>query len=315
MALIEARGLSKSYGSTRAVNDLSFDVVPGSVTGFLGPNGAGKSTTIRLMLGLDRGAGSTTYDGKPFHALAHPMRQVGTLLEAKAFHPTRSARNHLRMLAAPSGVSGKRVDEVLEFVGLGSVASKKPKSFSLGMGQRLGLAAALLGEPDTLLLDEPANGLDPAGINWLRAFLKDFAGTGRSVFVSSHLLAEMSLMADHLVVVGRGSLRFSGLVSDFVKQAGGTAVIVRGPDLAPLAGVLSTRPGVHVERRDADALAITGVAQAEVGDVAFAHGVVLHELLTQTASLEEAFLELTGGAEEFHGGTQASLASGSAADS
>jgi ABC-2 type transport system ATP-binding protein len=302
MTLVQARGLRKSYGSTRAVDDLSFDVRPGSVTGFLGPNGAGKSTTIRLMLGLDRGGGTTTYDGKPFAALDHPMRRVGTLLEAKAFHPTRSARNHLRMLAAPSGVSYKRVDEVLDFVGLSSVAGKKPKGFSLGMGQRLGLAAALLGEPDVLILDEPANGLDPAGINWLRQFLRDYARAGRSVFVSSHLLAEMSLMADHLVVIGRGSLRFSGPVDEFLRRARGTAVVVRGPDLGSLAAALTATPGVGVERRDDGALAITGIDQAAVGDLAFEHGVVLHELMTQTASLEEAFLELTGGAEEFAAG-------------
>jgi ABC-2 type transport system ATP-binding protein len=299
VTLVQARGLRKSYGSTRAVDDLTFDVRPGTVTGFLGPNGAGKSTTIRLMLGLDRGGGTTTYDGKPFAALDHPMRRVGTLLEAKAFHPTRSARNHLRMLAAPSGVPLKRVDEVIDFVGLASVAGKKPKGFSLGMGQRLGLAAALLGEPDVLILDEPANGLDPAGINWLRQFLKDYARTGRSVFVSSHLLAEMSLMADHLVVIGRGSLRFSGPVDEFLRRARGTAVVVRGPDLGPLAAALPATPGVGVERREDGALAITGILQAAIGDLAFAQGVVIHELMTQTASLEEAFLELTGGAEEF----------------
>jgi ABC-2 type transport system ATP-binding protein len=198
MAIIRASGLSKRYSGKLAVDDLSFEVKPGIVTGFLGPNGAGKSTTMRLMLELDRGPGTTTFDGRTYRELRDPLREVGTLLEATAFHPTRSARNHLRMLGTSNGIALRRVDEMLELVGLSSVARKKPKGFSLGMAQRLGLAAALLGEPHTLILDEPANGLDPAGINWLRGLLKAYAGQGRSVFVSSHLLAEMALMADHL---------------------------------------------------------------------------------------------------------------------
>jgi len=241
VAVIEARGLGKRYGSTVAVDDLSFDVRSGGVTGFLGPNGSGKSTTIRLMLGLDSGAGTTTFDGQRFVELDHPMQQVGALLDAKAFHPTRTARNHLRVLAAASKISKQRADDVLEFVGLESVAAKRPKNFSLGMGQRLGLAAALLGEPHTLILDEPANGLDPAGIQWLRSFLKDFAAKGHTVFVSSHLLAEMALMADQLVVIGRGRLITSGPVETFVSAASGTAVVVRGPDLAAC-GKRSTVP-------------------------------------------------------------------------
>ena len=306
MAVIEARGLAKRFGSTVAVDNLSFEVHPGSVTGFLGPNGAGKSTTIRLMLGLDRGQGRTTFDGRRYGELEHPMQQVGALLDAKAFHPTRTARNHLRVLAAASKISKHRADEVLEFVGLESVAGKKPKEFSLGMGQRLGLAAALLGKPHTLILDEPANGLDPAGIQWLRSFLKDYAGQGRTVFVSSHLLAEMALMADHLVVIGRGRLITSGPVEAFVSAASGTAVIVRGPDLAPLRQALDRADATVTDLPEGGGLSIAGLTQEQVGDLAFDRNVRLHELMTRTASLEEAFLEATAGSEEFHLDYQAS---------
>ena len=299
MAVIEARGLGKRYGSTVAVDDLSFDVRSGGVTGFLGPNGSGKSTTIRLMLGLDRGVGTTTFDGQRFVELDHPMQQVGALLDAKAFHPTRTARNHLRVLAAASKISKRRADDVLEFVGLESVATKKPKNFSLGMGQRLGLAAALLGEPHTLILDEPANGLDPAGIQWLRSFLKDFAAKGHTVFVSSHLLAEMALMADQLVVIGRGRLITSGPVEAFVSAASGTAVVVRGPDLAALREALD-RADAKVTELPEGALGVVGLTQEEVGDLAYERNVHLHGLMTRTASLEEAFLEATAGSEEFH---------------
>ncbi len=299
MAVIEARGLGKRYGSTVAVDDLSFDVRSGGVTGFLGPNGSGKSTTIRLMLGLDSGAGTTTFDGQRFVELDHPMQQVGALLDAKAFHPTRTARNHLRVLAAASKISKQRADDVLEFVGLESVATKKPKNFSLGMGQRLGLAAALLGEPHTLILDEPANSLDPAGIQWLRSFLKDFAAKGHTVFVSSHLLAEMALMADQLVVIGRGRLITSGPVEAFVSAASGTAVVVRGPDLAALREALD-RADAKVTELPEGALGVVGLTQEEVGDLAYERNVHLHGLMTRTASLEEAFLEATAGSEEFH---------------
>ncbi len=299
MAVIVARGLGKRYGSTVAVDNLGFEVHPGAVTGFLGPNGAGKSTTIRLMLGLDSGHGETTFDGRRYGELDRPLREVGSLLEAKSFHPTRTARNHLRMLAASNGIARGRADEVLEFVGLSSVAKKKPGNFSLGMGQRLGLAAALLGDPETLILDEPANGLDPAGINWLRTFLKDYAARDRSVFVSSHLLAEMALMADHLVVIGRGRLIAAGPVDDFLTSASGTALIVRGPDLGPLREALG-RMDATVAEIESGALSITGMTQAEIGDIAFERNVRLHELTTHTASLEEAFLEATAGSEEFH---------------
>ena len=304
MALIQAEGLGKSYAGKPAVAGLSFEVRPGTVTGFLGPNGAGKSTTMRLMLGLDQGAGTTTFDGRSFTALDHPMRHVGALLEAKPFHPTRKARNHLRMLAVANDIPTRRVNDVLEQLGLHEVAAKKPRTFSLGMGQRLGLAAALLGDPHTLILDEPANGLDPQGIQWLRQLLKHLAGEGRSVFVSSHLLSEMALMADELVVIGRGRLIAAGAVADFVRQAG-TAVLVRSPDAARLAELLRGREGVRVSGGTGE-LDLTGMTAEEIGDLAFENGIRLHELATRTATLEEAFLEATAGAEEFqaHGGAQ-----------
>ena len=298
MAVIEARGLGKRYGGKPAVDDLSFDVHPGSVTGFLGPNGAGKSTTMRLMLGLDHGAGTTTFDGVPFSSLQRPMLHVGALLEAKPFHPTRKARNHLRMLAVANGIPTRRVDEVLEQLGLSAVARKKPRTFSMGMGQRLGLAAALLGDPHTLLLDEPANGLDPQGIQWIRELLRGFAAAGRSVFVSSHLLSEMALMADQLVVIGRGRLIASGPVSDFVRSSRHNSVLVRSPQATDLAGAL-TEQGATVEAVEPGLLAVTGLDAAAIGDVAFDRSIRLHELAPRAATLEEAFLEATGGAQEF----------------
>jgi len=299
--VIEARGLTKRFGDHKAVDDLSFSVQPGIVTGFLGPNGAGKSTTMRLMTDLDRGAGSTTFDGKRFQDLPRPMRVVGILLEAKAFHPTRTARNHLRMLAAANAISYKRVDEVLELVGLTSVADKKPKSFSLGMGQRLGLAAALLGDPEVIMLDEPANGLDPQGITWLRDLLKAYAQQGKTVFASSHLLSEMALLADHLVVIGRGKMLADMPMSEFVAQSSHTSVIVRTPDYQRLSGLLTAR-GVQVSEEPYGRLSLVGIEQEAVGDLAFAEQMVVHELTTRSATLEEAFLEATAGSEEFQGG-------------
>ena len=298
MAVIEARGLGKVYGGKPAVEDLSFDVRPGSVTGFLGPNGAGKSTTMRLMLGLDHGAGSTTFDGVPFTALERPMTQVGALLEANPFHPTRKARNHLRMLAAANYIPVSRVDEVLEQLGLTAVARRKPKTFSLGMAQRLGLAAALLGDPHTLILDEPANGLDPQGIQWIRRLLKDFAATGRSVFVSSHLLSEMALMADQLVVIGRGRLIASGPVEEFVRRSTRSSVVVRSPQLTELVAVLE-RAGATVQPLAPGSVSVTGMAVERVGDLAFESSIRVHELANHSATLEEAFLEATGDAQEF----------------
>ncbi len=300
MATVVAEGLAKRYGSKQAVDDLSFRVDPGSVTGFLGPNGSGKSTTMRLMLGLDNGAGTTTFDGRSFRDLPDPARHVGALLEAKPFHPTRSARNHLRLLAAPNRIPDRRVDEVLEMVGLTSVARGKPKKFSLGMGQRLGIAAALLGDPHTLILDEPANGLDPQGIQWLRRLLKDLAGQGRAVFVSSHLLAEMALMADRLVVIGRGRLIASGQVDDFIRSSSATGVLLRSPDIERLGPALADR-GAFVQGQPDGSFVVTGMDRDEVGDVAHALGARLHELTVREATLEEAFLEATGLSEEFIG--------------
>ncbi len=301
MAVIEARGLAKSYGGKPAVTGLSFDVQPGTVTGFLGPNGAGKSTTMRLMLDLDRGAGTCTFDGQPFSSYAKPMRAVGALLEAKPFHPTRSARNHLRMLAAANDIPRGRVDEVLGLVGLADVAGKKPSTFSLGMGQRLGLAAALLGNPHTLILDEPANGLDPQGIHWLRGLLKSLASEGRSVFVSSHLLSEMALMADQLVVIGRGRMIANGPVEEFTKQSTRNHVQVRTPQAHDLAALIGHRlAGVgSVQAVAPGELSVVGLEAQEIGDLAFDNGIRIHELFTKKATLEEAFLELTGDAEEF----------------
>jgi ABC-2 type transport system ATP-binding protein len=296
--VIEATGLGKRFGDRRAVDNLSFTVQPGVVTGFLGPNGAGKSTTMRLMLGLDHGDGVTRFDGQRYRDIASPMRRVGVLLEAKAFHPTRTARNHLRMLAAANQIPDSRVDEVLALVGLESVARKKPKSFSLGMGQRLGLAAALLGEPDILMLDEPANGLDPQGITWLRDFLKAYAAHGRTVLASSHLLAEMELMADHLIVIGRGRLLADTGIADFVARSSHTSIVVRSPEAARLAELLTARGAIVVAEADGR-LSLTGPTQEQVGDLAFAERVPLHELTTRTATLEEAFLEATAGAQEF----------------
>ncbi len=300
MAVIEARGLGKSYGGKPAVVDLSFTVEPGSVTGFLGPNGSGKSTTMRLMLGLDNGVGTTTFDGMPFVGLRDPIRQVGALLEAQPFHPTRSARNHLRMLAAAAHIPPTRVDEVLELVGLSSVAKGKPKKFSLGMGQRLGIAAALLGDPHTLVLDEPSNGLDPQGIQWMRQLLRSLAAQGRSVFVSSHLLSEMALLADQLVVLGRGHLVATGPMADFVAANARTQVVVRSPDMPVLGPALESR-GATLAEQDG-AWTVGGLSQTEVGDLAHEHRVRLHELATQRATLEEAFLDATGLSQEFIGG-------------
>ncbi|HSK54068.1 MAG TPA: ATP-binding cassette domain-containing protein [Jiangellales bacterium] len=298
--MITAVGLRKEFGPKVAVDDLSFEVRPGVVTGFLGPNGAGKSTTMRLMLDLDRGGGETRFDGRRYRDIPRPMCQIGAVLEAKAFHPTRSARNHLLMLAAASGIGSGRVEEVLALVGLSDVASGRPKGFSLGMSQRLGLACALLGDPHTLVLDEPANGLDPHGIQWLRDVLKSLAAQGRTVFVSSHLLAEMALMADELVVIGRGRLIDSGPVSEFVGRFTRTSVLVRSPQASRLADRLAEE-GAAVDPLPDGSLVVAGADASAVGEIAAASGVVLHELTTRSASLEEAFLSATGAAEEYRG--------------
>jgi ABC-2 type transport system ATP-binding protein len=297
--MITATHLGKRYGAKVAVDDLTFEVRPGLVTGFLGPNGAGKSTTMRLMLELDHGSGETLFDGRRFGTIRHPMREIGAVLEARAFHPTRSARHHLRMLAAGSGIPATRVDEVLDFVGIAEVARRRPKGFSLGMAQRLGLAQALLGDPKTLILDEPANGLDPHGIHWLRDMLRALAAEGRTVLVSSHLLSEMSLMADELVVVGRGRMIYNGDVDGFVREFTRATVLVRSPRVDLLAAALRTLDGVVAEPAGAGSLRVYGAEAAAVGDLAFDAGIPLHELATTTASLEAAFMTATGDAEEY----------------
>ncbi len=297
--MIKAQHLSKKYRKKVAVDDVSFEVSTGKVTGFLGPNGAGKSTTMRLMLGLDNGKGSTTFDGKKLHQYAKPSKVAGILLEAKAFHPTRTAHSHLRVLAAAGGIPDKRVDEVLDIVGLKDVARKKPGKFSLGMSQRLGIAAAILGKPKYLMLDEPANGLDPEGIHWLRQFLKSYADNGNAVFVSSHLLSEMSLMADDLVVIGKGKLITTGSVQDFLDGAEGKGVFVRTAKLAQLERVL--RAKFSVEKLDGG-LKVSGGTTDEIGKLAFEAGVPILELANRSVSLEEAFLEITADSQEYKTG-------------
>jgi ABC-2 type transport system ATP-binding protein len=298
---VEAIALGKSYGATRAVDDLSFTLEPGVVTGFLGPNGAGKSTTMRLMLGLDRGDGDTRWDGRPLREHDHVTRMVGAHLDAKFFHPTRSARNHLRLLATEAKVPAARVDEVLSLVGLTEVARKKPKGFSLGMGQRLGLAGAILAEPQVLLLDEPANGLDPQSIQWLRDFLRHYARQGNVVFVSSHLLSEMQLMAEHLVVIARGRMVADESLDSFVARSTRNDVLVRCTDPTALAAALAAE-GIAAVVEGADGLAVTGADTDRVGDLAFRSGIGVRELTRRTASLEDAFLELTSGDQEFRTG-------------
>ncbi len=298
---VEAIGLGKTYGSTRAVDALSFELRPGMVTGFLGPNGAGKSTTMRLMLGLDGGEGRTLWDGKRLVEHDHVTRVVGAHLDAKFFHPSRSARNHLRMLATEASIPSSRIDEVIRLVGLDEVATKRPSGFSLGMGQRLGLAGAILAAPKVLLLDEPANGLDPQSIQWLRDFLRHYAGQGNTVFVSSHLLSEMSLMADHLVVIAAGRLIADESIVDFVARSTRNDVLVRCSDPAALAAAL-TAEGVVAVAEGPDGLAVQSADTDRVGDVAFRAGVSVRELTRRTASLEDAFLELTNDQQQFRTG-------------
>ena len=296
--MIKAEHLSKRYRRKMAVDDISFEVETGKVTGFLGPNGAGKSTTMRLMLGLDNGAGTTLFDGKKLHQYARPSQVVGVLLEAKAFHPTRSARNHLKVLADAGSIPMSRVDEALTAVGLTDVAKSKPGKFSLGMSQRLGIAAAILGQPKYLMLDEPANGLDPEGIAWLRQFIKDYADAGNAVFVSSHLLSEMAQMADNIVVIGKGKLIASTSIQHIVAQSSHNGVIVRSPHLSKLEKALKAE-GITFSKTTSNELQVMGVQTDDVGKLAFKAGVQLNELSGRAASLEEAFLELTAGSEEY----------------
>ena len=292
--LIEARNLTKDYGDKRAVDDLTFTVQPGVVTGFLGPNGSGKSTTIRLILGLDRASGGdVTVNGKHYRDHPAPLHEVGALLEARSVHSGRSAANHLLALAQTHGIPRRRVDELIDFVGLHDVARKRVGQFSLGMGQRLGIASALLGDPATLILDEPVNGLDPEGIHWIRNLLKSLAAEGRTVFVSSHLMSEMALTAEQIIVIGRGRLITDISVAEFVRQASGKVVHVRSPRAAELRAVLDA-PGVTVrEADDRGLLEVTGLSASEIGDAAIEQGIAIHELTPQQASLEEAFMTLT----------------------
>jgi ABC-2 type transport system ATP-binding protein len=295
--MIEAKQLTKRYRKQTVVDDLSFAIETGKVTGFLGPNGAGKSTTMRLMLGLDNGTGTTIYDGKHLHEYEQPSKVVGILLEAKAFHPTRTARNHLRVLAAAGNIPLSRVDEVLDIVGLSTVANKKPGKFSLGMSQRLGIAAAILGKPKYLILDEPANGLDPEGIAWLREFLKGYADQGNAVMVSSHLLSEMAQMADNILVIGKGKLIANTSIEALLAGKSGEHVVVRAADLALLTKVLDKNKYPYTLRDGA--LVVTGQSKEIIGELAFRAGIALHELSSEHASLEDAFLDLTGEAEEY----------------
>ncbi|WP_340687227.1 ABC transporter ATP-binding protein [Amycolatopsis coloradensis] len=299
--MIEAAGLTKRYGKTLAVNDLSFSVAPGEVTGFLGPNGAGKSTTMRMILGLDNPtSGQVRIGGKLYRELKDPLRTVGALLDAKWVHPNRSARAHLQWMARSNKIPAGRVDEVLEIVGLTSVAGKRAGGFSLGMSQRLGIAAALLGDPEVLLFDEPVNGLDPEGILWIRKFMHRLAGEGRTVFVSSHLLSEMALTASHLVVIGKGRLISQSSTEDFVARAAENTVKVRSPQLPALRAAL-TQASAQVT--DADrSLVVSGLDSEKIGEIAAANQIVLHELSPQTGSLEQAFMQITGDSVEYHTG-------------
>ncbi len=295
--MIRVSNLNKRYHNKQAVSDLSFQIETGKVTGFLGPNGAGKSTTMRLMLGLDLGGGSTTFDNKPLHSFSRPSKIVGAMLEAKAFHPTRTARNHLKVLADAGEVPLSRVDEVLEIVGLTSEVKGKPGKFSLGMSQRLGIAAALLGSPKYLILDEPANGLDPEGIAWLRDFLKSYADSGNAVFVSSHLLSEMSQMADNVVVIGKGKLIADTTIKDLVRGSSHTGVFVRVDDLDKMQTALQ-KSKVVFENLDGG-LKISGKSTDYIGKLAYSSKITVLELASRNASLEDVFLELTAGEEEY----------------
>jgi ABC-2 type transport system ATP-binding protein len=312
--MIEAQQLTKRYGEKTAVDGLDFTVKPGTVTGFLGPNGAGKSTTMRMIVGLDAPtSGSVTVNGQRYARHQAPLQEVGALLEAKSIHPGRSAYNHLRALALTHGIPRRRVDEVVELAGLGSVAKKRAGAFSLGMGQRLGIAAALLGDPQTVMLDEPVNGLDPEGVLWIRNLLTSLAAEGRTVFVSSHLMSEVALVADHLIIVGRGRLLADTTVQDLVREAGGDTVKVATDDPARMRDVLAG-PGVEITGRiGSEELQVTGMSAREIGLKAAEHGITLFELTTKAVSLEEAFMELTRDAVEYHGSTTGTETSGSAA--
>jgi len=300
--VIEVSGLTKHYGGTAAVQDLTFTVRPGIVTGFLGPNGAGKSTTMRMMLGLDRPtSGTATINGRRYADHRAPLHEVGALLDAKAVHPGRSARSHLRALAATHGIGNARVDQVITLTGLERVANKRVGGFSLGMGQRLGIAAALLGDPSVVILDEPVNGLDPDGVMWVRGLAKYLASEGRTVFLSSHLMSEMALTADHIVILGKGRLIVDEPTSALINRAG-TSVIVAGPGLDPLAQAV-TGGGGRVQQLGPDRLEISGPDARWIGEFAAEYRLVLHELTPRTASLEEAYLAMTRNETEYVAGS------------
>ena len=299
--MIEVTGVTKRYGEKVAVDDLSFEVRPGVVTGFLGPNGSGKSTTMRLVLGLDApDKGQTLVNGRPYRDHPAPLHEVGALLEARSVHTGRSAANHLLALAQTHGIPRRRVDELIDMVGLKDVAGKRAGGFSLGMGQRLGIASALLGDPRTVMLDEPINGLDPEGIQWVRRLLKSLAADGRTVFVSSHLMSEMSVTAEHLIVIGRGKLIADTGVEEFVRKASKRGVRVRSPEVEKLVELISG-PDIGVESVAPSVIEVSGLDSEQVGTIAAEHRIVLYELSPQTASLEEAFMELTRDSLEFHG--------------
>ncbi|WP_448059366.1 ABC transporter ATP-binding protein [Cellulomonas hominis] len=298
--MIEAIGLTKRYGAKTAVDQISFTVQPGKVTGFLGPNGAGKSTTMRMIMGLDRPtAGTVTVNGRPYVQHRSPLTEVGALLDAKAVHTGRSAANHLRAVAATHGIGPARVTEVIDMTGLAQVAKKRVGGFSLGMGQRLGIAAALLGDPRTLILDEPVNGLDPEGVQWVRNLVRYLASEGRTIFLSSHLMSEMALTADHLIVIGRGRIIADAPVADIVARASGTTVRVRSPHATRLVELMSGA-GVTVTALQPGLIEISGSTSEAIGEAAAGAGLVLHELTPLSASLEDAYMSLTADSVEYH---------------
>ena len=297
--MIEAHALTKRYGDKTAVDDISFTIAPGSVTGFLGPNGAGKSTTMRMIMGLDRPtSGAVTVNGKPYAQHRAPLAEVGALLDAKAVHTGRSARSHLRTMAATHNIPVTRVDEVIEMTGLATVARKRVGGFSLGMGQRLGIASAMLGDPRTLILDEPVNGLDPEGVQWVRRLVRSLANEGRTVFLSSHLMSEMAQTADQLLVIGRGRINAAGPVQEVIDSVSAAAVRVRSPRATELAALLEA-DGAAVTSPAPGALELRGIDAERVGELACARGIALHELSPRSASLEEAYMALTQDAVEY----------------
>jgi ABC-2 type transport system ATP-binding protein len=297
--MIEAHALTKRYGDKTAVDGISFTIAPGSVTGFLGPNGAGKSTTMRMIMGLDRpSSGTVTVNGRPYAKHRSPLSEAGALLDAKAVHPGRSARSHLRTMAATHNIPAARVDQVIDMTGLAAVAGKRVGGFSLGMGQRLGIASAMLGDPRTLILDEPVNGLDPEGVQWVRRLVRSLADEGRTVFLSSHLMSEMAQTADLLLVIGRGRIIAAGPVQEVIDSVSAAAVRVRSPRATELAALLEA-DGVAVTSSAAGALELRGIDAERVGELACAHGIALHELSPRSASLEEAYMALTQDAVEY----------------